>query len=66
MVRISWDEALDIVASESKRIKENMVTSLFGSRVVTVLISKTFTPKRGFVGDWEQPRGEHGLKHQPI
>lgn len=66
-VRISWDEALDIVASESKRIKEK-----YGNESIWITggngvdIQNVYAKAGGFVGDWGTTRGEHGLKHQPI
>ncbi|MEX5792105.1 molybdopterin-dependent oxidoreductase [Providencia hangzhouensis] len=66
-VRISWDEALDIVASESKRIKEK-----YGNESIWITggngvdIQNVYAKAGVLLGIGEQPRGEHGLKHQPI
>ncbi|HEM6843749.1 molybdopterin-dependent oxidoreductase [Providencia rettgeri] len=52
-VRISWDEALDIVASESKRIKEK-----YGNESIWITggngvdIQNVYAKAGGFVGDW--------------
>lgn len=52
-VRISWDEALDIVASESKRIKEK-----YGNESIWITggngvdIQNIYAKAGGFVGDW--------------
>lgn len=52
-VRISWDEALDIVASESKRIKEKYgQESIWITGGNGVEIQSVYAKAGGFVGDW--------------
>ncbi len=52
-MRISWDEALDIVASETKRI-----TGQYGNESLWVTggngtdFQSVFSAARGFTGDW--------------
>jgi len=68
--RISWDEALETIASEIKRVKEHYGPSanlFLGSRGdVTwlhndALIEKLLVRAGGYSGSWGSPSGEAGL-----
>lgn len=66
-VRISWDEALDIVASETKRIKEkygNESIWLTGSNGTHYL--NVYANYGGYTSDWGRHPGVHGKTHRNI